>query len=157
MVFGPLLAGIVLILLPFLFNRGERSPRRRPWAVASVVMIVTMVGSLWVAGVHSNWSPNFNAQPLPPKVVGVTSGPVFEGAVVFHAKGCLNCHLISSYGGRCGPDLTTVASRLTPEQMILRIANGGVNMPAYAGNLTPQQMDELVAFLQSRLPPKLRD
>jgi ubiquinol-cytochrome c reductase cytochrome b subunit len=157
MVFGPLLAGVVLILLPFLFNRGERSPRRRPWAVASVVMIVTMVGSLWVAGVHSNWSPNFNAQPLPPKVVGVTSGPVFEGAPVFHAKGCLNCHLIGRYGGRRGPDLTTVASRLTPEQMILRIANGGVNMPAYAGNLTPQQMDQLVAFLQSRRPAKLED
>jgi ubiquinol-cytochrome c reductase cytochrome b subunit len=157
MVFGPLLAGVVLILLPFLFNRGERSPRRRPWAVASVVMIVTMVGSLWVAGVHSNWSPNFNAQPLPPKVVGVTSGPVFEGARVFHAKGCLNCHLIGRYGGRRGPDLTTVASRLTPEQLILRIANGGVNMPAYAGNLTPQQMDEVVAFLQTRLPAKIKN
>ena len=62
MVFGPLLAGVVLILLPFLFNRGERSPRRRPWAVASVVMIVTMIGTLWVAGVKSDWSPNFNAQ-----------------------------------------------------------------------------------------------
>jgi ubiquinol-cytochrome c reductase cytochrome b subunit len=28
MVFGPLLAGIILIALPFVFNRGERSPRR---------------------------------------------------------------------------------------------------------------------------------
>jgi mono/diheme cytochrome c family protein len=34
--------------------------------------------------------------------------------------------------------------------MILRIANGGMNMPAYAANLTPGQMDALVAFLQTR-------
>jgi ubiquinol-cytochrome c reductase cytochrome b subunit len=156
MVFGPLLAGAVLILLPFLWNRGERSPRRRPWAVASVLMIVTMVGTLWVAGVKSNWSPNFNSRPLPPNVIGATSGPVFEGARLFYDKGCLNCHLIGQYGGRRGPDLTAVAGRLAPEQMILRIANGGVNMPAYAGNLTPRQMDELVAFLQSRMPPGRR-
>ena len=154
MVFGPLLAGVALILLPFLWNRGERSPRRRPWAVASVVMIVTMVGTLWVAGVKSNWSPNFNARPLPPQVIGATNGPVFEGARIFHDKGCLNCHLIGPYGGRRGPDLATVGSRLTPDQMILRIANGGVNMPAFAGNLTPQQMDDLVAFLRTRVAGK---
>jgi mono/diheme cytochrome c family protein len=34
--------------------------------------------------------------------------------------------------------------------MILKIANGGVNMPAYAANLTPAEMDALVAFLQTR-------
>ena len=28
----PLLVGIVLIILPFIWNKGERSPRRRPWA-----------------------------------------------------------------------------------------------------------------------------
>ncbi len=150
MVFGPLLAGVILILLPFLWNRGERSPRRRPVAVASVVLIVTMIGTLWVAGVHSNWSPNFNAKPLPAKVVGATSGPVFQGAKLFHDKGCLNCHLIEQYGGRRGPNLTYVANRLTSEQMILRIANGGVNMPAFAGNLTPEEMNDLVAFLESR-------
>jgi ubiquinol-cytochrome c reductase cytochrome b subunit len=156
MVFGPVLAGAVLLLLPFLSNRGERSPRRRPWAVGSVVLIVTMIGSLWVAGVHSDWSPNFNARPLPPNVVGATSGPVFEGAKLFHSKGCLNCHLIDQYGGRRGPNLSAVAARLVPDQMILRIANGGGNMPAYASNLTPSQMNDLVAFLQTRLPRKPR-
>jgi ubiquinol-cytochrome c reductase cytochrome b subunit len=150
LVYGPLLVGMILIALPFVFNRGERSPRRRPWAIAIVLMIVVMIATLWVAGVKSPWSPNFEAQPLSASVVGATNGPVFLGAQLFHDKGCLNCHLIGDDGGRRGPDLTAVADRLSKNQMILRIANGAVNMPAYAANLTPAEMDALVAFLQSR-------
>jgi ubiquinol-cytochrome c reductase cytochrome b subunit len=150
MVFGPVLAGIILLGLPFISNRGERSPRRRPWAVAAVLITVVMMATLWVAGAKSPWSPNFNAQPLTPSIVGATNGPVFIGAQLFHDKGCLNCHLVADNGGRRGPDLTEVADRLSKNQMILKIANGGVNMPAYAANLTPAEMDALLAFLQSR-------
>jgi len=150
MVFGPLLAGLLLIALPFISNRGERSPRRRPWAVAAVLMIAVMIATLWVAGAKSPWSPNFNAPPLSPSIVGATNGPVFIGAQLFHAKGCLNCHLIAGDGGRRGPDLTAVSDRLSKNQMTLKIANGAVNMPAYAAKLTPAEMDALLAFLQSR-------
>jgi ubiquinol-cytochrome c reductase cytochrome b subunit len=150
MVVGPLLAGILLIALPFISNRGERSPSRRPWAIAAILMIVLMIAALWAEGLTSPWSPNFKAQPLAPSVVGATSGPVFIGAQLFHSKGCLNCHLIGDDGGRRGPDLTDVASRLPRSQMILRISNGGVNMPAFAANLTQADMDALVAFLQTR-------
>jgi ubiquinol-cytochrome c reductase cytochrome b subunit len=150
MVFGPLLAGIVLIAIPFISNRGERSPRRRPWAVAAVLMTVVMIATLWVAGAQAYWSPNFDALPLAPSVVGTTHGPIFIGAQLFLAKGCLNCHLIDDDGGRRGPDLTDVGDRLSKNQMVLKISNGGVNMPAYAANLTPAEMDSLVAFLQSR-------
>jgi ubiquinol-cytochrome c reductase cytochrome b subunit len=150
MVFGPLLAGILLIALPFISNRGERSPSRRQWAIAAVVMIVLMITALWVKGVRAPWSPNFHPEPLTASVVGATSGPVFIGAQLFHSKGCLNCHLIGDDGGRRGPDLTDVASRLPKSQMILRIANGGMNMPAYAGNITQADMDAIVAFLQTR-------
>jgi ubiquinol-cytochrome c reductase cytochrome b subunit len=147
---GPLLVGLILIGLPFFFNRGERSPQRRPWAIAIVLMTVVMIATLWVEGVKSPWSPNFNAEPLSPLVVGATDGPVFIGAQLFHAKGCLNCHLVGDDGGRRGPNLTEVGDRLSRDQMVLRIANGGVNMPAYASNLKPTEMDALVAFLQSR-------
>ncbi len=150
MVFAPLIAGFLLILLPFVFPKGERSARRRPWAIALVLMVCLMIGTLWMAGAKANWSPNFAAQPLPPSIVGQSSGPVADGARVFYEKGCLNCHLVGPHGGRRGPDLTLVGAKLSREQMILRIANGGLNMPAFAGNLTPQQMEQVVAFLQSR-------
>lgn len=149
-VFGPLLAGAFLISLPLFSNRGERSPSRRPWAIATILMIVLLMAALWAEGVKSPWSPNFQAQTLAPSVVGATSGPVFIGAQLFHSKGCLNCHLIGDDGGRRGPDLSDVASRLPSSQMIFRISNGGVNMPAYAANLTPAELDAILAFLQSR-------
>ena len=150
MIFGPLLAGVALIVMPFVFNRGERSARRRPWSIAAVILIVVMIGTLWVAGYNSNWSPNFAAEPLPQEAIGAASGPVFDGAHLFSAKGCLNCHLIGKFGGRRGPNLTAIGSKLSRDQMILRISNGGINMPAFASSLGPKDMDNLVAFLQSR-------
>lgn len=150
MVFGPLLAGFALIAVPFIFNKGERSARRRPWSIAAVIMVVIMIGTLWVAGIHSDWSPNFSPQPLAAEVIGASSGPVFEGAQLFKKKGCLNCHLIGHDGGRRGPDLTRIGSLLNRDQIILRIANGGKNMPAFASNLSTEEMDKLVAFLQTR-------
>jgi ubiquinol-cytochrome c reductase cytochrome b subunit len=153
MIYGPLALGLVLILLPFFANRGERSPRRRPWAVGIVLIAVVMIVTLGIAGQQSNWSPDFSAQPLPEQVVATSSGPVANGAQLFHEKGCEYCHMIDGYGGRRGPDLSDIGNRLTPDDMTVRILNGGTNMPAFASILTPQQINDLVAFLQSRRTP----
>jgi ubiquinol-cytochrome c reductase cytochrome b subunit len=64
MIFAPLLAAVLLVLLPFISNHGERSPSRRPWAVAVVIMVVVMIGAFWWAGVKSDWSPNFDVKPF---------------------------------------------------------------------------------------------
>jgi ubiquinol-cytochrome c reductase cytochrome b subunit len=149
-VLGPLAVGVVLFLLPFISNRGERSPLRRPWAVAIVLIVVMMIGTLWVAGERAAWSPDFTATALPDSVIGVASGPVYDGAQLFHAKGCEFCHDIAGHGGHRGPNLSDVADRLTREQMTLRILNGATNMPAFAGTLTPLEVDHLVAFLATR-------
>jgi ubiquinol-cytochrome c reductase cytochrome b subunit len=152
-VLGPLVVGVVLILLPFIAGKGERNPMRRPWAMAAVAGIVIMVGSLWVAGVNADWSPDFSAQPLPAQVIGASSGPVYQGSQLFYSKGCEYCHNIAGYGGHRGPDLTTVGDRLTQDEMIIRIATGGTNMPPFGATLTPQEMNDLVSFLQSRKAP----
>lgn len=147
---APLLAGVVLIALPLVFNRGERHPLRRPWAVASVLLIVMMVGTLWIAGERSPWSPDFTAQPLTAQQIGAANGPVAAGAQLFHDKGCQYCHAIDGQGGRRGPDLSTVGDRLSANELNVRILAGGNLMPPYANILTPAEVEELVAFLQSR-------
>lgn len=149
----PLVSALILLSLPFIANRGERSPRRRPWAIGAVLGIVLMIGILGIYGWNAHWSPDFNPQPLPAAVVGTSSGLVADGAKLFNERGCGNCHRIAGYGGRRGPDLTTVGNRLTKEDMTIRLLNGGTNMPAFAGVLTPQEVDELIAFLQSRTSP----
>lgn len=142
--------GALLISAPFISNKGERSARRRPWAIALVVGTVVMIGSLWILGARSPWSPNFHAPPLSDEIVGTTQGPIAEGARLFHDKGCLSCHLIAGTGGRRGPDLTHIGDLLTRDQLVIRISNGGTNMPAFAGSLAPQDLSRLVDFLASR-------
>jgi ubiquinol-cytochrome c reductase cytochrome b subunit len=150
MILAPVVAGILLLIAPLLNNRGERAPSRRPWAIAVALLSVIMIGSLWIAGAESPWSPNFDPEPLTPQIIGATSGPVFEGARLFQEKGCLNCHLIAGHGGRRGPDLTDIADELTKDNLTIRIVNGGVNMPAFGATLRPEDLDALVAFLSSR-------
>jgi ubiquinol-cytochrome c reductase cytochrome b subunit len=147
---APLLAGICLLILPLIFNRGQRAPSRRPWAMAGVVVIVSGIGVLWIQGERSPWSPDFGAKPLSPATVHAASPQVSGGAQLFFSKGCEYCHAISGQGGRRGPDLTTVGDRLTEQQITLRILNGGYNMPAFASSLKPEDLSALVAFVKSR-------
>jgi ubiquinol-cytochrome c reductase cytochrome b subunit len=150
-VLGPLVFGAVLLLVP-LFNKGHRNMRRRPWAPLLVVFIWTTIVIFWVAGERADWSPDFGAQPLPASVVGDQRQEVVEGARLFRDKGCEFCHQIDGYGGRRGPELSDVASRMKSDEITARITNGGPNMPAYVRTLTPAQIRALTAFLSTRKP-----
>jgi ubiquinol-cytochrome c reductase cytochrome b subunit len=149
-VLAPVIFFGALILLPLLANKGERSPIHRPWAILVVVAVVLTVGSLSWVGDVAPWSPRFAAQPLPPEVVGATTGPIARGAQLFHDKGCEYCHAISGHGGIRGPDLTRIGDRLGPGDLTTTIATGVGTMPAYVNALTPDEMDALVKFLSTR-------
>lgn len=149
-IFGPLLFGVLLVLLPFFANKGERHPLRRPWAIGIVLLAVLIISTLWIAGETSPWSPLLTAQPLSSQVVGSTNETITTGAKLFNSKGCQYCHAISGSGGARGPSLTEVGSRLNEQQITIRILNGGNNMPAYGSILKPEEVNALVAFLKSR-------
>ncbi len=150
MIGGPLIVGLLLFCLPFISNRGERSPLRRPWAIAIVVLFVGSLSGLWAIGITSPWSPHFKAEPLTAEIIGVSSGPIYRGGEHFNEKGCLYCHKISGHGGERGPDLTYIGDRLSANELTWRIMNGGLNMPGFGGTLTSNELSDLVAFLKSR-------
>ncbi|CAN5878369.1 hypothetical protein BH24GEM1_BH24GEM1_10260 [soil metagenome] len=56
-------------------------------AALLVVFICTMIVVFWVAGEQADWSPDFDAPPLPSHVVRSTDPAVVEGTKLFHEKG----------------------------------------------------------------------
>jgi ubiquinol-cytochrome c reductase cytochrome b subunit len=151
MIVAPLSAFIFLLMVPVLWNKGERHPARRPWAVAMVVTVLVTIIAFWIEGSISPWSPDFTAQPLPAALIRSNDPPVLMGAQLFHDKGCEFCHTVEGHGGLRGPNLTDVALRLSLNDIKIRILNGGGNMPSFAGILTAENLDDLVAFLESRV------
>jgi ubiquinol-cytochrome c reductase cytochrome b subunit len=147
-----------LLLVPFVSNRGERAPTRRPVAVLSVIVIFTVLGVLTYYGATAPWSPvmgSWSGDAVPPDLVRDSSPVQLQGMLVLQNKQCRNCHALEGIGGRRGPDLSGVGIRLTRDQLIDQISNGtpgGGNMPAYGKQIKPAEMSALVQLLASLRP-----
>jgi ubiquinol-cytochrome c reductase cytochrome b subunit len=147
-----------LMLVPFVSNRGERAPSRRPVSVVAVVVIATLLGILTYQGATSPWSPVMTAwsgDPVPISIVERSTPLELQGALVFQYKSCRNCHALEGLGGHRGPDLTAVGTRLTRNDLIDQVSNGtpgGGNMPACGKQISPAEMTALVEFLTSLRP-----
>lgn len=149
-ILAPLMAIVALLAVPFIRNRGERHPARRPWAVGIVLAVVCTIAALTVVGNREPWLPRFAAKPLPASVVASSQRSVQLGAALFHDQSCESCHQISGYGGIRGPNLTDVGARLTRGEMAWRIQNGAQSMPPYAGLLSTEALNHILDFLQTR-------
>jgi ubiquinol-cytochrome c reductase cytochrome b subunit len=151
----PILGIAVLLALPFYAGEGEKSWHRRPVAVLVLVTVAVAWGVFTHLATFTPWSPVMNAwsgDPIPPKLIHNSSALERQGAIVFQAKQCRNCHRLGGLGGERGPALDDVASRLTGDQLIRQVLQGGGNMPAYGKNLSPPQVTALVRFLNTLRP-----
>ena len=95
----------------------------------------------------------WSGDPIPDRFLKGSTALQRQGALVFQAKQCRNCHALGEGGGERGPGLDDVAARLTQDQLIRQVIQGGGNMPAYGKNLNPAETTALVAFLQTMHPP----
>lgn len=147
---------VMLIGLPLISGTGEKSWKRRPISVLVVLLVLTSIAVVTYLGTYAPWSPVMNAwsgMAVPEEYLKDRSPLERQGAVVFQAMQCRNCHALGGEGGFRGPALDDVATRLTDDQLIRQVLQGGGNMPAYGSNLSPPQTTALVAFLKTLHPP----
>ena len=110
-------------LAPPAHRRAHRAAHRRRARLASRISPDTRP-----------WSPQMNAwsgEPIPENSCTARTALERQGALVFQVKQCRNCHALGGEGGQRGPALDTVAMRLTQDQLIRQVIQGGGNMPAY--------------------------
>jgi ubiquinol-cytochrome c reductase cytochrome b subunit len=148
-----LLAG--LLALPLISPMGERHILRRPLSMVIAIVALTSLATTTWLGTSDPWSPDMNAWSGTPIPVAYLKGRTpleLQGAILIQAKQCRNCHSIGGTGGMRGPALDTTATRLTRNELIRQILQGGGNMPGYGKALRPAEVDAIVAFLMTMHP-----
>jgi len=146
----PTIVIICMLLLPLVAGEGEKHWSRRPVAVLSLAVIAVTLGAFTRLGMYTPWSPVMNAwtsDPIPPAYLHNRTPLERQGAIVFQNKQCRNCHSVGGEGGLRGPALDSIASRMTEDQIIRQVLQGGGNMPAYGNSLNPSETTALVRFL----------
>ncbi len=75
------------------------------------------------------------------------TGNAEAGRAIYDAQGCGNCHTLEEAGstGTVGPNLDE--SKPDFELAVTRIANGKSPMPAYKGELSEKQINDVAAFV----------
>ena len=72
-----------------------------------------------------------------------------EGARLFNESGCAGCHTLTAAGARArvGPDLD--AAKPTYADVSEQVRSGGSGMPAFADELTDQQIAEIATYVST--------
>jgi cytochrome c6 len=75
---------------------------------------------------------------------------ITEGRELFVTTGCGSCHVLGDAGTRgiVGPNL----DRLQPSEADVRrvVTDGAPGMPSFAGRRTPEEIDQLAAYVARR-------
>jgi ubiquinol-cytochrome c reductase cytochrome b subunit len=146
----PILAIAAMLVLPIFAGEGERNWARRPVAVLMVSVIAVTLGIFTRLGTYTPWSPIMEAwtsEPIPAAYLRNRTPLERQGALVLQDKQCRNCHSLAGVGGQRGPALDAIASRMTEDQIIRQVLQGGGNMPAYGNALNPSETEALMRFL----------
>jgi ubiquinol-cytochrome c reductase cytochrome b subunit len=152
MLVAPVIGIAAMLMLPLFAGEGERHWAKRPVAVLMVSVIAVSLGIFTHLGTYTPWSPIMNAwssDPVPVKLLQHRTPLERQGAIVLQNKQCRNCHALDGVGGQRGPALDDVASRMTEDQIIRQVLQGGGNMPAYGNALNPSETKALTQFLES--------
>src|SRR5499425_1572168 len=85
---GPVVIIVALLLLPFLSGEGEKSWKRRPIAVMTVLLLAVALSTFTRLAEMAPWSPHMNAwsgDPIPQPMLKGSTALERQGALVFQA------------------------------------------------------------------------
>jgi mono/diheme cytochrome c family protein len=123
---------------------------RLPAAALAFALALGLAGCYDTGGSGAASPPATTAAPpaatAPPETQAAAGDPA-AGEAVFASAGCSGCHTLAAAGatGTVGPNLDEAKP---PLDLILdRVANGGGVMPAFAGQLSEQQIRDVAAFV----------
>jgi mono/diheme cytochrome c family protein len=128
----------------------EAAPRRRPFATQSAVVVATVVLAVGLGALA--WGISNSGRSAAP-AAAAPSGGVAAGKEVFASAACGGCHTLRAAGssGTVGPNL----DQARPSQALVvdRVTHGKGAMPSFAGQLTPQQIQQVATFVSSSASP----
>lgn len=147
----PLALLLAMLALPFLDRGPRRGMRRRPFAVAFVVLCVIALFALSSLRLRSHWTgwPSSEPPPLPPGVI--LAPPAEEGRLLFASYGCNSCHAVGGSGRFVAVDLAVVDTRRSRQEYRAYILNPppDVAMPAYEGRITSDELERLLDYIHT--------
>ena len=148
-------------------QRNPNFPGKAVWGFAAlgVLFVIAMLGSVILFGKEAKTSEagtrvtttparQITTQPASTTSAGggngappTASGDPVAGKAVFSNAGCSGCHTLKAAGstGNIGPNL----DQLKPSFDVVQhqVINGGGAMPAFKGQLSAKQIDDVSAFV----------
>ena len=144
----PIVVFLALVLLPFIDRGPRRGMRRRPVAVACVVVMVIALLALSSIRQKSAWTawPTDAIPPNPPDVT--LSADAEIGRQLFSSYGCNSCHSVGGHGREVAIDIAAIERRMSHAELesFIRRPPSGVAMPTY-DHIPQEDLDRLVNFV----------
>jgi len=147
---------ILLLALPFIDRRLDRRLVRRPVAIVAALLVIASMGILTYKGATAEEPSATSGQALLDGNDVQTDDPVVvQGADLFAAVGCLNCHTYGTQGAAGpGPNISNVSEQGRSIDYWKRWIHNpqdikpGTAMPGFP-NLTDEQLTALATFLNA--------
>ena len=117
-----------------------------------IVLALTLVVALPACGGEEDETatPETVEGTLPTETGGAAGeGDAENGKAVFASAGCGGCHTLSdaNAGGSIGPNLDEVQP--SEEAVAAKVRVGGGGMPAFEGQLSDQEIQDVAAYVSS--------
>ena len=119
-------------------SRAANTGRNRP--VRALVLVL-------LSAALARWQRHHRASTTSTSTIEGASGDAAAGKEVFASAGCGGCHTFSAAGssGSVGPNLDDASPSF--DKVVSQVMNGGGPMPSFNGDLTPQQIQDVAAFV----------